>query len=63
MDDYTHEILMRQREARLRGLDGRAGAGTVHRASWRVRAASALRTLADTVDVDPRGTTAPARPM
>ncbi|WP_262851075.1 hypothetical protein [Mumia quercus] len=63
MDDYTHEILMRQREARLRSLDGCARAGDVRRASWRGRAASALRTLADTVDVDPRGTTAPARPM
>ncbi|MFD1824737.1 MULTISPECIES: hypothetical protein [Mumia] len=63
MDDYTHEILARQREARLRRLHGRRGADTIDHASWRGRAADALRRFADTVDVDPRGTTTPARPM
>ncbi|KAA1424550.1 hypothetical protein FE697_001055 [Mumia zhuanghuii] len=63
MDDYTHEILTRQWEAQLRRTMGRTRAGTIHQASWRVRAADTLRRLADAVDALPAGTTDPTRPM
>jgi hypothetical protein len=63
MDDYTHEILARQREARLRRMSATARAVTVRHDPWRVRAAGALRRFADTVDIDPRGTTTPTRPV
>ncbi|MBW9209654.1 hypothetical protein KV100_08290 [Mumia sp. zg.B21] len=63
MDDCTHDIMTRQREAYVRRTLERRRPGTIHQASWRARAAGAVRRLADSVDSRPAGTTAPTRPM